>query len=227
MQAKVEHVSALLDRITQGFAPAAFASSLSIVDMVLLDLIDRRRLKIDVYTLDTGRLHDETYALMQRVRARYKTRVHVVFPERRAVEAYVAANGPNAFYDSIMLRQSCCEIRKVGPLKRVLAGKRAWITGLRREQSPTRRDLPLQEFDTANGLEKFNPLADWSTEDVWSYIRHHEVPFNPLQETGFVSLGCAPCTRAIAAGDDIRAGRWWWEDPAHKECGLHKHKKTA
>lgn len=210
-----------------GLGEVALASSLSVEDMVLTDLIDRHGFAIGIFTLDTGRLHDETYALMQKARARYRTPVLVYAPQAAAVEAYVTQNGPNAFYESIDLRQSCCNIRKVEPLKRALAGKQGWVTGQRRQHSITRRDLPLKEWDDANAMQKFNPLAAWSNEDVWNYVRANDVPYNALHDRGFASIGCAPCTRAITVGEDIRAGRWWWENPETKECGLHPHAHPA
>lgn len=202
-------------------APAMLASSFGVEDMVLTDLIDRHRLAIAIFTLDTGRLPEETYRLMQETRQRYGTPVTIYAPERAAVEAYSASHGPNGFYDSVALRQACCHIRKVAPLRRALAGKNGWITGLRRQQSPTRRDLPFSEWDAENGLRKYSPLAAWTTEDVWAYVRVHAVPYNALHDKGYASIGCAPCSRAIAVGEDIRAGRWWWENPETKECGLH------
>ncbi len=208
-------------------APAVLASSFGVEDMVLTDLIDRHGLAIAIFTLDTGRLPEETYRLMQQTRARYRTPVAVFAPERAAVESYVAANGPNGFFDSAALRQACCHIRKVEPLRRALTGKGSWITGQRRQQSPTRRDLPFRERDAENGLDKYNPLAAWTTEEVWAYVRAHDVPYNALHDQGFASIGCAPCTRAITVGEDIRAGRWWWENPDTKECGLHPAKKES
>ncbi|MFN4282677.1 MAG: phosphoadenylyl-sulfate reductase [Alphaproteobacteria bacterium] len=208
-------------RDAERLGATALASSFSVEDMVLTDLIDRHALAIGIFTLDTGRLHDETYALMQTTRARYRTPVAVYAPQAAAVEAYVAAHGPNGFYDNVELRQSCCAIRKVEPLRRALADKRGWITGQRRQHSITRRDLPVQEWDDANAMAKFNPLAAWSNDDVWAYVRANEVPYNALHDRGFASIGCAPCTRAITVGEDIRAGRWWWENPETKECGLH------
>jgi phosphoadenosine phosphosulfate reductase len=206
-------------------APAVLASSFGVEDMVLTDLIDRHGLALGIFTLDTGRLPEETYALMQTARQRYRTPIVTYAPERAAVEAYVAAHGPNGFYDSVALRQACCHLRKVEPLRRALAGKKGWITGLRRQQSPTRRDLPFSEWDGENGLQKYNPLAAWTTDDVWAYVRANDVPYNALHDKGYASIGCAPCTRAITVGEDIRAGRWWWENPETKECGLHPAKK--
>ena len=161
---------------------------------------------------------------MREVVDRYGVRLHIYYPDTRSVERYVFEHGPNAFYQSVELRKACCEVRKVEPLRRALAGKKAWITGLRREQAVTRQELPVSGFDHDNGLHKFNPLADWTHLDVWTYIRSHRVPFNALHEKGYPSIGCAPCTRAIAQGEDIRAGRWWWENPETKECGLHPRK---
>ena len=203
-----------------------FANSFGAEDMVLTDLIVREALPIEIFSLDTGRLPAETYTLMGEVEQRYGRKLKVFFPESGAVEAYVRGNGINAFYDSIEMRKACCQIRKVEPLKRALAGKRAWITGLRAAQSPTRAALPTREFDAGNGLEKLNPLSDWSEAEVWAYIRLHEVPYNALHDQFYPSIGCAPCTRAVAVGEDVRAGRWWWEDPASKECGLHVKKSV-
>jgi phosphoadenosine phosphosulfate reductase len=181
----------------------------------------RAKLPITIFTLETGRLHAETLGMIDRIRETYHYEVALYKPEPAAITTYVAANGLNAFYDSIAMRKECCRIRKVEPLKRALAGNKAWITGQRRAQSTTRSELAMQEDDVAHGLQKFNPLADWSEDDVWQYIRDHQVPFNPLHEKGYPSIGCEPCTRAIQPGEDIRAGRWWWESPDSKECGLH------
>jgi phosphoadenosine phosphosulfate reductase len=212
----------LLHRVAAHHAPAAFASSFGAEDMVLTDLIAKHALPIEIVTLDTGRLPGETYALIDRVREHYRLPIAVYYPDAETLESYVRANGINAFYRSVELRERCCAIRKTEPLKRALAGKGAWITGLRRAQSPTRRELAVEEFDAAHGLPKFNPLAEWSEDDVWSYLHAHRVPTNPLHDRGYPSIGCAPCTRAIEPGEDIRAGRWWWEHPEHKECGLHR-----
>ena len=211
-----------LHQVAVAYAPACLASSFSAEDMVLLDLIDHHGLNIEVFTLDTGRLPAETYDLIQQVRGRYGLRVAVYFPRPEAVEAYLAAHGPNAFYDELRLRRQCCAMRKTEPLRRALAGRRAWLTGLRREQAPTRGGIGLQGWDAEHGLHKFNPLADWSATDVWAYIRERDVPYNRLYDQGYTSIGCAPCTRAVSVGEDARAGRWWWEAPEHKECGLHQ-----
>lgn len=218
---RVEATGTLLARIAHDFSPAVFASSLAAEDMVLTDLILKNQLPIAIFTLDTGRLHAETLAMIERIEQHYGVRIASYRPQPEAVDAYVAAHGANAFYESVELRKQCCHIRKVEPLGRALAGKQAWITGQRRAQSTTRAELALQEDDVAHGLQKFNPLAEWSEAQVWDYLRANEVPYNPLHDRGYPSIGCEPCTRAIQPGEDVRAGRWWWEDPASKECGLH------
>jgi len=212
---------ATLERIASDFTPAVFASSLAAEDMVLTDLILRAKLPIRIFTLETGRLHKETLGMLDRIHEVYGYNVEAYRPDPAAVDAYVQQNGLNAFYDSVEMRKECCRIRKVDPLNRALAGQRAWITGQRRAQSATRTELAVQEDDAAHGMAKFNPLADWSEEDVWHYIRSNDVPYNPLHDRGYPSIGCEPCTRAIQPGEDVRAGRWWWENPESKECGLH------
>lgn len=212
---------ATLATIANNFSPAVFASSLAAEDMVLTDLILRSGLPIEIFTLETGRLHPETLGMIERIKERYGYVVTLYKPEPAAVEAYVKHHGLNAFYDSVEMRKECCRIRKVEPLNRALAGKKAWVTGQRRAQSTTRAELAVQEKDEAHGMQKFNPLADWAEEDVWHYIRSNDVPYNPLHDKGYPSIGCEPCTRAIQPGEDVRAGRWWWENPESKECGLH------
>ena len=199
----------------------AFANSFGAEDMVLTDLILSNALPITVFSLDTGRLPAETYSLIGEVERRYGKKLEIYFPDAGAVEAFVRSHGINAFYDSVELRKACCGVRKMEPLRRALAGRKAWITGLRAAQSVTRAGLPVRETDTANGLEKLNPLSDWTETEVWAYIRMNEVPYNALHDQFYPSIGCAPCTRAIAVGEDVRAGRWWWENPETKECGLH------
>lgn len=218
---KVAHTSALLQKIADSYQPAALASSLAAEDMVLTDLILRNKLNISIFTLQTGRLHAETLAVADRIREHYGYEITMMHPDPAAVEQYVNNHGLNAFYDSVELRKSCCHIRKVEPLNRALEGKQAWITGQRRTQAATRTELAEQEDDTARGMQKFNPLADWTEQDVWDYLRKHEVPYNALHDRGYPSIGCEPCTRAIQPGEDVRAGRWWWENPESKECGLH------
>lgn len=210
-----------LGRIADEFSPAVFASSLGAEDMVLTDLIVKSGLPIGIFTLDTGRLHAETLAMIERIRQAYGYEIKAFRPDPAAVDTYVSRHGLNAFYDSVELRKACCRIRKVEPLNRALADNRAWITGQRRAQSGTRAELAVEEDDEAHGMRKFNPLAGWSEQDVWHYLRANEVPYNPLHDKGYPSIGCEPCTRAISPGEDIRAGRWWWENPESKECGLH------
>lgn len=224
---KIAATTALLQRIATEFSPATLANSLGAEDMVLTDLVARNKLGIEIFMLDTGRLNTETYAVLQAATDKYGIQVQVYYPQTDALQNWVRQNGINAFYQSVDQRKACCEVRKVEPLRRALSSKKAWITGLRRAQSVTRRDLPFEEFDDANGLIKFNPLADWSEQEVWAYIRRHEVPYNALHDQGYPSIGCAPCTRALSAGEDIRAGRWWWEDPETKECGLHPGAKNV
>ena len=219
--ALVAATQATLSRIASDFTPAVFASSLAAEDMVLTDLILRAKLPIGIFTLETGRLHAETLSVIDRIKETYGYDVALYRPEPAAVDAYVQQNGLNAFYDSIELRKECCRIRKIEPLGRALAGNKAWVTGQRRAQSTTRAALNVQEDDPAHGMTKFNPLADWSEQDVWHYIRSNNVPYNSLHDKGYPSIGCEPCTRAIQPGEDVRAGRWWWENPDTKECGLH------
>src|SRR5690606_15545651 len=210
-----------LERVARDFAPAVFASSLAAEDMVLADLILRNKLPIGIFTLETGRLHAETLGMVERIRETYGYEVALYKPEAQAIDAYVRDHGLNAFYDSVDMRKECCRIRKVEPLNRALVGNKAWVTGQRRAQSATRTELAVQEDDAAHGMVKFNPLADWSEEDVWHYLRSNNVPYNPLHDKGYPSIGCEPCTRAIQPGEDVRAGRWWWESADTKECGLH------
>ena len=210
-----------LREIAEGFAPVALASSLQAEDMVITDAIARLKLPIGVFVLDTGRLHDDTLALIPAIRDRYGLEVQVYEPQAAAVVNYVYFYGRDAFYRSTELRHKCCDIRKVEPLARALAGKRAWITGQRREQSSNRALLAERDFDIVHGLEKFNPLAGWSEPQVWEYIHAHHVPYNRLYEQGYRSIGCAPCTRPVVPGEEVRAGRWWWENAGAKECGLH------
>jgi thioredoxin-dependent adenylylsulfate APS reductase len=190
--------------------------------MVLLDMMHRIEPSSRVYVLDTGRLHQATYDLIDRVRDRYDKAVEVVFPDAEAVQAMVRRDGMNLFYESLEKRRLCCALRKVEPNRRYLAGLDAHVTGLRRSQGVTRSEAQRLELDqAAGGLLKINPLVDWSADDVWRYVRDHNVPVNRLHAEGFASVGCAPCTRAVKPGEDPRAGRWWWENPETKECGLH------
>ena len=217
----ITEVKTLLVSVNEDYPPVVFANSFGAEDMVLTDLIGQHFPGINMFTLDTGRLPEETYTLMNEVEDRYHIHIKMYFPESAAVEKYVAQSGPNGFYDSIDSRKACCHMRKVEPLKRALSGKCAWITGLRRDQAPTRKDIAESEFDIDNNLQKVSPLLNWSLSDVWAYLNEFNVPYNALHDKGYTSIGCAPCTRAIAPGEDVRAGRWWWENPETKECGLH------
>lgn len=201
-----------------------FATSFGAEDMVLFDMIARFNLPITIITLDTGRLPVETYELMERVRERYSISVGVYFPNQQDVENLVLTKGFFSFRDSVENRKECCQIRKIEGLRRALKGKKAWLTGLRQAQSVTRETMKLVENDAFFGdIVKINPLKDWSEEQVWDYLKKYRVPYNRLHDQGYPSIGCAPCTRAIAVGEDIRAGRWWWENPEQKECGLHRY----
>lgn len=224
VQVKRAQVLELLKAAAAEFPAITFANSYGAEDMVLTDLIAKENLPIEIFSLDTGRLPAETYTLMADVENTYTIKPMVFFPKHEAVENYVRTQGINAFYESIELRKACCHMRKVEPLQRALSCKQAWITGMRAEQATTRSNLPTREYDAGNKLEKFNPLSDWTEKEVWAYIRMYSVPYNDLHDQFYPSIGCAPCTRAVAMGEDIRAGRWWWEDPTNKECGLHVKK---
>ncbi len=200
------------------------ATSLGAEDMVITDLIARHALPIAIATLDTRMLHAQTLALADAIRARYALEVEVYTPEHGAVVHFVRDHGPRAMFESIELRKGCCAIRKLEPLSRMLDGRSAWVTGLRREQSNQRGTVAFSEPD--QGRTKVNPLADWSWSDVWHYIAEHAVPYNALHDAFYPSIGCAPCTRAIAVGEDFRSGRWWWEAEGAKECGLHVHAES-
>jgi phosphoadenosine phosphosulfate reductase len=217
-----------LQSISAQYTSVVLANSLGAEDMVLTDLIASLALPIGVFSLDTGRLPAETYALLDTLRSHYpQLALQIYSPQPEALQAWVGQHGINAFYRGVDLRQQCCALRKVEPLARALAGKQAWLTGMRRQQSVTRTDLVEQEWDGAHDLMKFNPLLDWSEQDVWHYLKTYQVPYNALHDQHFPSIGCAPCTRAIAVGEDLRAGRWWWEDPENKECGLHVRLNTG
>jgi phosphoadenosine phosphosulfate reductase len=199
-----------------------FSTSLGAEDQVITQIIAGIDPGIYMFTLDTGRMFPETYDLLDATQKRYNVHIKAFFPEQKAVEKMVNGKGINLFYESIENRKLCCNIRKIEPLKRALENIDFWISGLRREQSVTREDLSLIGWDNLNHKIKINPLIDWKSEDLWDYIRENNIPYNPLHDRGFPSIGCQPCTRAIEAGEDIRAGRWWWENPDMKECGLHK-----
>jgi phosphoadenosine phosphosulfate reductase len=220
LTAKIDATLAVLRR-AEAVGHVALASSLSAEDMVIMDLIARHRLKIDIFAIDTSMLHDETLALIDEAQSQYDLPIAIYRPDDEDVEAYIIAHGKHAFYESLELRHACCDIRKVAPLQLALAGRDGWITGQRRTQGVTRSNLEAVEADTKFGIAKFNPLADWTWDEVLAYVEAHDVPINPLHSRGYPSIGCATCTRAIRPGEDPRAGRWWWEQSQSKECGLH------
>ncbi|MCP2040151.1 phosphoadenosine phosphosulfate reductase [Neisseria sp. HSC-16F19] len=223
LPAKTAVLAERLRHIAAGHQDVRLASSLAAEDMLLTDVIAAQALPISVFTLQTGRLNAETLALLAQVPQRYPQLAWAVYaPDAAAVAHYVQTHGENAFYHSVDLRRECCRIRKIEPLERALAGADAWLTGQRREQSPTREALPLAETDAARGMAKYNPIYDWTEAEVWAYVRTHDVPVNALYRQGYPSIGCEPCTRPVRLGEDIRAGRWWWESRDSKECGLHK-----
>ncbi|VFR28915.1 Phosphoadenylyl-sulfate reductase [thioredoxin] / Adenylyl-sulfate reductase [thioredoxin] [plant metagenome] len=225
--AKWQALAARLDDIASQHPDAALASSLAAEDMLLTHAIFGRGLPLEVFSLDTGRLHAETLGMLDVVAERYGRAITVFRPDAAAVEAHVREHGAFAFYESIELRKACCGIRKVEPLRRALAGRSAWITGQRREQAATRGALAESEHDPVFGLHKFNPLTDWTEDEVWTVIRALGIPYNPLHDQGYPSIGCDPCTRAVRPGEDARAGRWWWESADSKECGLHAGNKAG
>lgn len=201
-----------------------FSTSFSWEDQAISHFIFSQNLPVDVFTLDTGRLFPETYSTWSSTLNRYNQRITAYYPDAQLLQEFIAEKGPNSFYESVDNRKQCCFIRKVEPLQRALNGKKVWITGIRAAHSPNRNDMTQVEWDGSNNLAKYHPLLNWTTEELTGFIRQNNVPYNPLQDKGFVSIGCAPCTRAIKPGEDFRAGRWWWEDADKKECGLHVHK---
>lgn len=199
-----------------------FATSLGAEDQVVTHFIAEAGKKIRIFTLDTGRMYEEIYELIERTNSRYGIKTEVYFPDPKLIEEMVSEKGVNLFYESIEDRKRCCYVRKLEPMKRALAGAKLWITGLRREQAAMRNRTDLVEFDEANGLIKVNLIYDWNSEKLWNFIKDNNIPYNPLHDKGYPSIGCAPCTRAVKRVEDIRAGRWWWENPDQKECGLHR-----
>jgi len=222
---KPEEMLALLSEQFPG--KVTFSTSFSFEDQVVTHQIVSQELPINIFTLDTGRLFPETYSVWNRTIERYHATITAFYPNAKELQEFVSAKGPNAFYESVENRKGCCFIRKVEPLKRALAGNEIWVTGLRAEHSPDRHDLQAIEWDESNQVIKYHPLLHWTTEEVKQYINQHNIPYNPLHDRGFVSIGCAPCTRAIKPGEDFRAGRWWWEDTSKKECGLHVHQPAV
>ena len=220
----VELTRTLEQRLTRWqtqFGDVRFSSSLAAEDMVITDALARVARGIHVFTLNTGRLHEETLAMIQIVKNRYDVTIESHEPDVDAVQAWTQIHGRDGFYDSEVARQACCHIRKTEPLRQALQGAKAWVTGMRRSQSVTRTQVEPKSWDEAHRLHKLNPLFDWQDDEVWAYLFHHQVPIHPLHRKGFPSIGCEPCTRAIRQGEDIRAGRWWWLNQHHKECGLH------
>lgn len=216
------NMAAAIELLTKAFpGRVTFSSSFSYEDQTITHEILHNNLPVKIFTLDTGRLFAETYSVWSSTNSKYNTAVKAYYPQAEPLQEYIVANGPNAFYESVELRKACCNIRKVEPLKRALAGNAVWITGLRAEHSANRNDLPILEWDESNNIIKYHPLLHWTTEEVIKHIRENNIPYNPLHDKGFISIGCAPCTRAVKPGEDFRAGRWWWEDADKKECGLH------
>lgn len=221
LEQKSQAVSELLSKALVDFGSLTYANSLGLEAMVLTDIIWKHVPGIEIFSVDTGRLHEETYALLDRVQRRYGKRIKLYYPDAARLEQYVSKNGINGFYNGLDERLSCCSIRKVEPFRRAISGYKAWVTGVRREQSPARAQGAAVAWDEENGLYKVSPLLDWTKQDIWDYVRAHKLPYNPLHDRQFPSIGCAPCTRAVEPGQDSRAGRWWWENPESRECGLH------
>jgi phosphoadenosine phosphosulfate reductase len=200
-----------------------FSSSLGLEDQVITHLIFSNELPVEIFTIDTGRLFNETYSVLNKTNEQYGKKIRIFFPENSKVENLVNEKGPFSFYESVENRKECCFIRKVEPLKRALEGKELWITGIRAGQSDSRKEMENLEWDDQYKIYKYHPLFEWSFDQVKSFIAKNNVPYNPLYDKGFISIGCAPCTRAVSEGEDFRAGRWWWESNSKKECGLHAH----
>ena len=221
-QANVLSIDELLVQLSNQFAgEVIFSTSFSYEDQVITHKILSAQLPIKIFTLDTGRLFPETYSVWNATNEKYNTHIKAFYHDQSLLEDFVAEKGPNSFYESVENRKGCCYIRKVEPLKRALKGNSIWITGLRAEHSIDRHNMPQVEWDETNNIIKYHPLLHWTFEEVKQYICENKIPYNPLHDRGFVSIGCAPCTRAIKPGEDFRAGRWWWEDATKKECGLH------
>lgn len=218
---KVQAAVELLRDSVRDFGKVVYANSLGAESMVLTDLIWTQVPQIEIFSIDTGRLHEETYQLLERLERRYQRRIRLYYPDPAALESYTSEHGINGFYNGLAERQSCCHIRKVEPFRRAIKDAGAWVTGVRHEQSAQRAQAKAVDFDGANGLYKVSPILDWTHDDVWSYIRANKLPYNPLHDRGYPSIGCAPCTRAVEPGADSRSGRWWWENTDSKECGLH------
>lgn len=226
--AKLLSIQDVILRLTNEFPDqVVFSTSFSYEDQLITDKILTNELPVSIFTLDTGRLFEETYSVWSATNERYHTKIKAYYPDNTLLEPFVATHGPNSFYESVDQRKACCYVRKVEPLKRALKGNSIWITGIRAEHSSNRHDMQRVEWDESNQIIKYHPLLHWTTEEVKDYINKNNIPYNILHDRGFVSIGCAPCTRAVRPGEDLRAGRWWWEDNTKKECGLHIHQQVA
>lgn len=227
-RASAEGIDEFLLSLTKKFpGKVTFSTSFSFEDQVITHKILSNQLPIKIFTLDTGRLFPETYSVWNSTNERYSTHIKAYYPDYSLLESFIEEKGPNSFYESVENRKDCCYIRKVDPLRRALKNNAIWITGLRAEHSADRHDMPQVEWDESNNIIKYHPILHWTTDDVKKYINENNIPYNSLHDRGFVSIGCAPCTRAIKPGEDFRAGRWWWEDNTKKECGLHVHKQAS
>lgn len=215
------------DLATQFPGKVTFSTSFSFEDQAITHMILSNKFPISIFTLDTGRLFEETYSAWSATNDRYQTKIRAYYPDHNLLEPFVAEHGPNSFYESVDQRKACCYVRKVEPLKRALKGNSIWITGIRAEHSANRNDMTQIEWDESNQIIKYHPLLLWTTKEVKDYINKYNIPYNILHDRGFVSIGCAPCTRAVRPGEDFRAGRWWWEDNTKKECGLHIHQGAS
>ena len=227
LEQKASTVRERLHAAVAEYGRVIYSSSLGAESIVLTDILWTHVPAIDIFTIDTGRLPEETYELLSRLQGRYKRSFRVVYPDSKALEELVSSQGINGFYNSLDARMSCCRIRKVEPFKRAIAGYGAWVTGLRHDQSATRAQAKPVEWDADNGLHKVSPILDWTEDQVWQYIRARKLPYNSLHDRQYPSIGCQPCTRAIQPGESRRAGRWWWEQPESRECGLHPRVRQA
>lgn len=227
-RAKLLSIEEVIKNLTEEFPrQVTFSTSFSFEDQLITDIILKNNFPVKIFTLDTGRLFEETYSVWCATNERYNTHIKAYYPDHKLLEPFVEKHCPNSFYESVDQRKACCYVRKVEPLKRALKGNAIWITGIRAEHSSNRHDLQQVEWDESNQIIKYHPLLQWTTLEVKDYINKYNVPYNILQDRGFVSIGCAPCTRAIKPGEDFRAGRWWWEDNTKKECGLHVHQHSS
>ncbi len=227
LEQKAAAVREQLAAAVRAHGRVVYSNSLGAEAMVLTDIIWSNVPEIDIFSIDTGRLHEETYELLEKLQRRYKRNIRVIYPDAQALEKLVSGQGVNGFYHSLDARLACCHVRKVEPFKRAVAGYSAWVTGVRREQSAARAQAQPLEWDAANGLYKVSPLLEWTEEQIWQYIRTRKLPYNSLHDRQFPSIGCSPCTRAIQPGENRRAGRWWWEQPESRECGLHPRVRHA